>query len=268
MGIQGRASILVVEDNVVVRRMAAALATRLGHESALASHGAEALARLERERFDLVLMDCQMPVMDGLEATRRLRAQEIGRGLPRLPVVAMSADAEPSDRARCLEAGMDDLVAKPITAPVLTAVVDRFVFGTPPPELAPGLPGTLTPGLATIDPETLLQLVPDIEDPGEESLQFVHLFIEQVSLHVEGIRQALSRDDRPGIAQIAHALRGSAATMGANRLAARATAMERAARSAGPSVEPSLAALFSALERDAGHARRALAGRLAAGSST
>lgn len=108
--------ILLVEDNPVNQAVALALLARWGHRIALANHGEEALELLAQRRFDLVLMDMMMPVLDGLEATRRYRALEQG---PRTPIVAMTANVMPGDRERCLQAGMDDYLSKPL-------VVDEF----------------------------------------------------------------------------------------------------------------------------------------------
>jgi two-component system sensor histidine kinase/response regulator len=108
-----RARVLIVEDNAVNQRVAAALLAREGYVTEIANNGSEALAAIARIPFDVVLMDCQMPVMDGMEAARRLRQREQRTGV-HIPVIAMTANAMEGDRERCLEAGMDDYVAKPI----------------------------------------------------------------------------------------------------------------------------------------------------------
>ncbi|AQW67864.1 MULTISPECIES: response regulator [Pseudomonas] len=121
---KGRARILLVEDNPVNQLVAKGMLAKLGCQVELATQGVEALARLEEQAFDLVLMDCNMPVMDGYEATRRIR--ERGRW-PGLPVVALTANAMPEERERCRTAGMDDYLAKPFRREDLLAVVDRWV---------------------------------------------------------------------------------------------------------------------------------------------
>ncbi|MGJ7475397.1 response regulator [Pseudomonas fulva] len=121
---KGRARILLVEDNPVNQLVAKGMLAKLGCQVELATQGVEALARLEEQAFDLVLMDCNMPVMDGYEATRRIR--ERGRW-PGLPVVALTANAMPEERERCRAAGMDDYLAKPFRREDLLAVVDRWV---------------------------------------------------------------------------------------------------------------------------------------------
>lgn len=121
---KGRARILLVEDNPVNQLVAKGMLAKLGCQVELATQGVEALARLEEQAFDLVLMDCNMPVMDGYEATRRIRQR--GRW-PGLPVVALTANAMPEERERCRAAGMDDYLAKPFRREDLLAVVDRWV---------------------------------------------------------------------------------------------------------------------------------------------
>ncbi|HEX6885572.1 MAG TPA: response regulator [Planctomycetota bacterium] len=118
--------ILIVEDNAVNQRVAVALLARAGYATEVAFNGREALAAIARIPFDLVLMDCQMPVMDGLEATRQLRQRETRTG-EHLPVIAMTANAMEGDRERCLAAGMDDYVAKPILGKELYAKVAHWL---------------------------------------------------------------------------------------------------------------------------------------------
>ena len=117
--------VLLAEDNPVNAKLAAALLGRLGCVTEVVGNGRKALEALARERFDVVLMDCQMPELDGLEATREIRRRE-GDG-PRLPVVALTANAMPGDRERCLEAGMDGYLAKPFRIDDLLAALEPFV---------------------------------------------------------------------------------------------------------------------------------------------
>ncbi len=116
---------LLVEDNAVNQRVAVLMLEKLGCQVSVADDGQVALARRAARPFDVVLMDCQMPVMDGLAATRELRRRE-APGARRTPVVAMTAHALPGDRERCLEAGMDDFVSKPVTLDALRQVLERW----------------------------------------------------------------------------------------------------------------------------------------------
>jgi CheY-like chemotaxis protein len=112
-GLRGR--VLLVEDNSVNRIVGAAMLQQLGLEVVLAEHGEEALAVLREQTVNLVLMDCQMPVMDGYEATQRIREIERNTARPRLPVIALTANALSGDFDRCLAAGMDAYLSKPYT---------------------------------------------------------------------------------------------------------------------------------------------------------
>ena len=120
----GRARILLVEDNPVNQLVAKGMLAKLGCQVQLATQGAEALELLEQQEFDLVLMDCNMPVMDGYEASRRIR--QSGRW-PHLPIVALTANAMPEERERCRAAGMNDYLAKPFRREELLALVDHWV---------------------------------------------------------------------------------------------------------------------------------------------
>jgi CheY-like chemotaxis protein len=119
-------NILLVEDNAVNQKVAGTLLQRRGHRVSIAGNGALALDALSRERFDLVLMDCQMPVMDGFEATRRLRVDP-GILTPEIPVIAMTANAMEGDREACIAAGMDDYISKPFNEAELNALITRYL---------------------------------------------------------------------------------------------------------------------------------------------
>ncbi|MBW1706988.1 MAG: response regulator [Deltaproteobacteria bacterium] len=119
-----RLKILLAEDNIVNQKLAVKMLEKRGHRVVVSSNGRKALEAYEREWFDLILMDVQMPEMDGLEATRAIREKEKERG-GHIPIVAMTAHAMKGDREKCLSAGMDDYVPKPIKADELFSVVER-----------------------------------------------------------------------------------------------------------------------------------------------
>ena len=120
-----RLKILLAEDNIVNQKLAAKMLENRGHHVHVASDGQKAIDALTRERYDLVLMDIQMPEMDGLEATERIRDREEQEGI-HTPIVAMTAHAMKGDRERCVAAGMDDYLSKPIKAADLYDVIDRW----------------------------------------------------------------------------------------------------------------------------------------------
>ncbi len=121
----GGALVLVVEDTPVNQKITTRLLERVGCHVRLARDGREAVETFLQGAFDLVLMDCQMPGMDGFEATKAIRLHEAGRG--RAPIVALTANAQSSDRERCLAAGMDDFLAKPLQAASLERVLRRWL---------------------------------------------------------------------------------------------------------------------------------------------
>lgn len=120
-------TILVVEDNPVNRMVATQMLRRLGIRSQAVTNGTEAVAATATDEFALVLMDCQMPEMDGYEATRAIRAREASEGRQRLPIIALTANALKGDRERTLEAGMDDYLSKPVNLEALRATLSKWL---------------------------------------------------------------------------------------------------------------------------------------------
>jgi two-component system, sensor histidine kinase and response regulator len=120
------ARVLLAEDNPVTIEVAAYFLEALGCHVTLAENGRQAVEACARETFDLVLMDCQMPEMDGMSATRLIRQRETEQQLPRLPVVALTANAFAEDRERCIAAGMDDYLSKPFTEAQLAVLVSNW----------------------------------------------------------------------------------------------------------------------------------------------
>jgi two-component system sensor histidine kinase/response regulator len=122
----GRFRILLAEDNLINQRFAVRTLEKMGHQILVAQNGEEALAVLKTEKIDLVLMDVQMPEIDGLAAAREIRKRELG-GRERMPIIAMTAHAMKGDRENCLDAGMDDYIAKPIAREELQQVIERVM---------------------------------------------------------------------------------------------------------------------------------------------
>jgi len=119
--------VLLAEDTEMNRMLVRILLTRMGFEVDEAEDGQQAVDALARKRYDLVLMDCMMPVMDGYEATRILRVREAETGQERVPVIALTASAIAGDRERCRQAGMDDYLSKPFQVDDFTAIVQRYL---------------------------------------------------------------------------------------------------------------------------------------------
>jgi signal transduction histidine kinase/CheY-like chemotaxis protein len=223
------ARVLVVEDNVVNQRVAVGLLTRRGHQVTVTSNGREALAALESEHFDLVLMDVQMPVMDGLEATIAIREGERVTG-QHVRIVAMTAHAMNRDRERCLAAGMDGFLSKPIDPRMLFAVIEQQEAGgnpkTPDDEQQEARGSTKTPddAPATFDKRALRERL-----SGDEQLMVdvIHLFIEDCPGRLSAIGAAVDRRDGESLRIAAHALAGSAANLAATGLFEAARILER-----------------------------------------
>ena len=129
--------VLLVEDNLVNQDIGAAMLAALGLNADIANNGIEAVAMFGRKCYDLILMDCQMPEMDGFAATAEIRARELAAGSPRTPVIALTANAMQGDRERCLDAGMDDYLAKPFSKPQLAAMLACWIKQAPATPLPP-----------------------------------------------------------------------------------------------------------------------------------
>ena len=212
--------VLVAEDNHTNQEVILAQLRKLGYRAAVAANGAEAVAAIERESFDLILMDCQMPAMDGYEATRRIRQSN----QPRIPILALTASAMSNDRERCLSEGMDDYLAKPVELRHLAAALAKWipVFGAE--KLTPVTGGpTEWPATAVFNSDALLRRL-----MGDRELAGVVLegFIEDAPTQLAQLSVLLEATDSPGIRLQAHALKGAAATVGAEALQAIAKAME------------------------------------------
>ena len=217
--------ILVAEDSVVNQTLAARLLERCGHTVVVVSSGAQALAALEAQCFDVVLIDVQMPEMDGLEATASIRAQEQSTG-DHIPIIAMTAHVMQGDRERCLEAGMDDYVAKPIQAEALFAAIERLL-----PDAIPALSKASPPGEA---PASALfdQAATWRRLNGDRDLlrEVVDLFCQTCTELSEAIDRAIEKQDAVRLRQLAHTLKGEASNFGAATTVAAAWQLEMMGR--------------------------------------
>lgn len=227
--------VLVVEDSPVNQALAAHQLSRLGHEHHILGTGGEAVEILRTDpdgpaRFDIVLMDWNLPDMDGLEATRRIRVDEVATGRPRIPVVAITANAMAGDRERCLSAGMDDFLAKPVTMDELGRTLHRWTtraHASPPThgpaeradQVRPGVPDEpATPGEPDIDVEALAAFVRDVGDPAIVR-SVVATFLEELGPRHDTVIGAAAAGDQATVVRTTHVLRSAAALLGAARLA-------------------------------------------------
>ena len=214
--------ILLAEDNAVNRQLVVRTLEKRGHEVATAENGREALETLSKQGFDLVLMDVQMPVMDGLEATSAIREREKGTG-EHIPIVALTASAMKGDRERCLSAGMDGYVSKPVQAGELYRAVERFS-----PSPAPGQGGNPPQSERAFDRDAALaRLNGDVQLLEE----MVELFLEYTPPLLDEIRLAVGLRDSRALERAAHKLRGSIGNFGAVGAFAAAEKLEAIGRS-------------------------------------
>ena len=197
---QGALQVLLVEDNAINQRLATRLLEKWGHRVTLAVNGLEALMQIEHRSFDVVLMDMQMPVMGGLEATRRIRERELGRELPRLRIIAMTANAMASDRDACLEAGMDDYLAKPIKADALAEKL-ASLSGHATPTAFQDSAFDYSLALAGMDVEIVEIIAP--------------AFLECYRQELDDLSLALVAADANSAHRLSHALKGTLAAFGA-----------------------------------------------------
>ena len=230
----GKLKILLVEDNPVNVKVASLHLTQMGHDLVAAPDGAEALKLLSRERFDAVLMDLEMPGMDGLEVTRRIRSGDTRHGRPLdplVPIVAMTAHALAELRDRCLEAGMDGYVVKPANFPELVRLLLRLSRGERETGRLAGAPLPPEPpepeNLPVLDREAARQAMDLDESTFASVLEFS---LQEMDRRLRLAQAALEAGDDAALALHAHTLKGTAAGMGAPRCAQRALRLHQAAQ--------------------------------------
>jgi signal transduction histidine kinase/CheY-like chemotaxis protein len=227
--------ILLAEDNTVNQRLVVRMLEKRGHQVQMVSTGQQALAALAQRPFDVVLMDVQMPEMDGLEATAIIRAQEQATGA-HLPIIALTAHAMKGDQEKCLAAGMDAYVSKPMKADELYATIDRLVLST----VHEHVPADETP----IDLSAALDTV-----EGDHALwaDLMAVFLEDYPGQVAALRKAIDGGDAHQIDRLGHSLKGSLAAVGATT--ARTLADELETRGRAAQLE-GISAVMDRLERE------------------
>jgi PAS domain S-box-containing protein len=210
--------ILVAEDNAVNQKVVQQLLAHLGYRADVVANGYEVLDALERQNYDVVLMDVQMPELDGLEATRRLRQRYGAGALPR--IIAMTANAMPGDREKCLAAGMDAYLAKPVE---LTAIRTVLTSVAPPPDSASAP--------EVIDRRRIGQLR-ELEDENNPTLvaDIAALFVRDAPEHLKNIARALAQQDAPLLEACAHRFLSGIDNLGAQRMHIYCVELERLAK--------------------------------------
>jgi PAS domain S-box-containing protein len=198
--------VLVVEDNEINQVVTVNLLRELGCASSTAGNGKQAVEAIKQQRFDLILMDCQMPILDGYQATRIIRSLKEGEGLP---IIALTAHATPDDRERALNAGMDDYLSKPITNKQLSKMLEIFL---PITREFPSQPGSNIPYAAANDDATLL--APNIK----RSPRLISLFLQYIPEYLAELDAHIEKRDALNAGKIAHKIKGSCLSFGAIKM--------------------------------------------------
>jgi two-component system, sensor histidine kinase and response regulator len=207
----GPVRVLVVDDDESNRILAVRMLERLGHRATTAEDGIRALEALDAGGIELILMDCQMPRLDGFAATRELRLRESASGT-HTTVIAVTASATERDRQACADAGMDDYITKPVLMSALASALERWLGGSTPPATQPG----------PADPAA--ESVPDLDrlrrDVGDHAaFSFVSTFLAGLAEREEAVADAVTTGSADRLARSAHALRSPSATVGGVKLA-------------------------------------------------
>jgi CheY-like chemotaxis protein/HPt (histidine-containing phosphotransfer) domain-containing protein len=211
--------ILIAEDNQVNQRVAFLQLQQIGFSADVASNGEEAVEAANKKRYDLILMDCQMPVMDGFEATRQIRTAEVLTGR-RVPIVAMTAHAMEGDREKCVAEGMDDYISKPVNPTVLSAILEKWLQlqivkprQVPKEEVIPRRqwdPATEPP----LDLEKLRELCPEDDD----TRRMIDMFMTSAERLLKNLNIAIQDHDTIKIRSVAYELTGASNSVGAEEL--------------------------------------------------
>jgi CheY-like chemotaxis protein/HPt (histidine-containing phosphotransfer) domain-containing protein len=218
--------VLLAEDNIVNQKLACRILEKLGATVTIADNGEAAIAALAAATFDVILMDCQMPVLDGYETTRRIRMGAAGVDASKLPIIALTAHALGGDRDRCLAAGMNDYLTKPIDPAALRSRLEELL-GTDSPRVQATRenPDAQIPS-AVLDEAVLRGHIGDDSRFLEELLGVLVVTIDE---QVVALLGASTRGQIPAMATHAHSIKGAAANVGASALMRAAAALESAA---------------------------------------
>ncbi|MEW6208114.1 MAG: response regulator [Acidobacteriota bacterium] len=225
---QTRGRALVVEDNPINQRVIVQMIEKRGFKSDVASNGLEAVEMLSRAAYDLVLMDCQMPVMDGYEATSQIRQME---GSSRhTPIIAVTANAMVGDREKCLSAGMDDYLSKPVKIEALEEMLNRWCADEQKSRAVASPSSKIENDILDM---SAIESLRELQGDGEDDLfrEIVEIYIADAPAYIADISLAVESANAAAIERAAHTLKGSSASLGAHLLASACLEMEKLGRS-------------------------------------
>ena len=243
--------VLLAEDGIINQKLAVKLLEKLGHASVIANNGQEALELYRDSAFDLILMDMQMPIMDGLEAARRIRMVEAGSGKS-IPIVALTANAMQGDRERCMDAGMDDYLTKPIDFDALAMTLARIALANSQSVHADAGQTPARAGATFDEAEALTRVAGDAKLLDE----ILTLFVDDAPTYLALLDDALDSQNQHDAFHAAHTLKGLSATLSAHATHHAARAIETAARAGQltqavdllPELHTAMADLFAAIK--------------------
>ena len=264
---EGRPKVLVVEDSEVNQLVALGMLENFGYEVDLAVNGLEAVRAVMSDRYDVILMDCLMPVMDGYEATARIRS--LGGPERATPIVALTASAMTDDRSRCIDAGMDDYVSKPLDPAALAAALARCRSAGPKvkPIVAEGQALAALPrrgaGRDGVLDQAMLDRLRDLGEPGDTTFfrEIVKLFLDDAPRRLSGLGDAIGTGEAAEAGRFAHSIKGSAANLGASGLVGLCRDLESALASGSVA---GAGELFAAIRAEYGRVADALSAELVA----
>ncbi|MDD2814900.1 MAG: PAS domain S-box protein [Thiotrichaceae bacterium] len=242
--------VLLAEDNVINKEVAAEMLKNLGAKITWVENGQQALSAVQQQDFDLILMDCHMPIMDGFAATQQLKTWFKHHHIPKPPpIIALTANAMQGDKERCLQSGMDDYLSKPIKTQDLYAMVRHWLphLYVKPISRPPILPLSLIPSTynqqVVLDLHYLAQMRLEMRTRGIERL--IDLYLQEVPNYIKAVHQAVESEDYETLYMAAHKLKGSSVNMGASQIVQLCLELETAARSHSLIQARSLAACLS-----------------------
>lgn len=252
--------VLLAEDNLINKEVASEMLKNLGAKITWVENGQQALLAVQQQHFDLILMDCHMPIMDGFAATQKIKDWFLQRAQSKTPpIIALTANAMQGDKERCLQSGMDDYLSKPIKTQDLYAMVRHWLphlYVKPLPRsaiLSPLLTFSMHYQHAVLDLHYFAQMRLEMRTHGIERL--IDLYLQEVPNYIKAVHQAIESEDYETLYMAAHKLKGSSVNMGASQIVQLCLELEAAARSCnliqvrslGTCLHPALAQLKTAL---------------------